>query len=573
MKLILTEYINSLKEDGELDKLLQDILKAYGITIFTRPERGRQFGVDVYAVGKDPEDEGRKKIFLITVKQGDLTRQVWDADQNSVRQSLDEIRTVFIRNNLASQHKKLPIKIVVAFNGEFKQNVQQNWRGYTESYPEYEYALWQQGWFLEKFEDKLLNEQSFSHEVRSNLRKTIIHLENSDYDLSDLTRLFDSFSKDFKAARSKKTKLKLLRELQVIISIVLKYCEQAENLLHAIRAVEKHVLMVWAELIPVESDKDYTHIFINAHRALMDTYLAYCHKIAYITQIQEGFGRGHGNSLTYTYSLYTQVGIFAMAGLNVLQMSELLDRSVAPVVDDINTLFLRKANEIADALIHTLNNNKIFYSPRADDQHIEICLLFLLLYKVGRKQEIANLLFLFNEQMGEGLLFLNVFPVMSNDRRLIAQLDIDYELRRAHEYNSSNLFTVLVEWAVVIGDEKLYRLFWELKERFLKDTELLLWFPEKETEELLYTRYATQESGYALSGIKLPEKMENCRQLISEEFANNCHEQEFSFIKNGIPTIGLLASRHYRTYIFPYYWRQLLLPAQTLTLTQTDSHE
>ena len=82
MRLILTEYINSLKEDGELDKLIQDILRAYQIEIFTKPERGRQFGVDIYAVGKDFEDNNKKKVFLITVKQGDLDRQTWNVDQN-----------------------------------------------------------------------------------------------------------------------------------------------------------------------------------------------------------------------------------------------------------------------------------------------------------------------------------------------------------------------------------------------------------------------------------------------------------------------------------------------------------
>jgi hypothetical protein len=158
MRLILTEYINSLKEDGELDKLIQDILRAYQIEIFSRPEKGRQYGVDIYAVGKDFEDGNKKKVFLITVKQGDLDRQNWNVHQNSVQQSVDEIRTVFVRSNLAPQHKKLPIKIVVAFNGMIKQSVQQNWRGYTESNPGFEYALWEIDFLVNNFQNKLLNE-------------------------------------------------------------------------------------------------------------------------------------------------------------------------------------------------------------------------------------------------------------------------------------------------------------------------------------------------------------------------------------------------------------------------------
>src|SRR5690606_28077451 len=142
MKLILTEYINSLKEDGELDKLIQDILLAHNFEIFSEPERGRQYGVDIYAVGKDFDDNGIRKVFLITVKQGDIDRQKWNTDQNSIHQSLEEIRTVFIRNNLAPQHVNLPKKIIVASNGRMKQAIQQNWRGYQESNTDYEHVYW-----------------------------------------------------------------------------------------------------------------------------------------------------------------------------------------------------------------------------------------------------------------------------------------------------------------------------------------------------------------------------------------------------------------------------------------------
>ena len=155
MRLILTEYINSLKEDGELDQLIQEILIAHSISVFSKPEKGRQRGVDIYAVGPDFEDKNIEKVFLIAVKKGDLDRRTWNTEQNSVYQSLNEIKDVFIRNNLAAQHKSLPIKIVVAFNGILKTTVQQDWRGYEENNPLYEYKLWTDGWLLKQFEEKL----------------------------------------------------------------------------------------------------------------------------------------------------------------------------------------------------------------------------------------------------------------------------------------------------------------------------------------------------------------------------------------------------------------------------------
>jgi len=558
MKLILAEYIDSLKEDGELDKLIQDILRAYGITIFVAPEKGRQFGVDIYAIGKDFEDNGREKVFLITVKQGDLDRNTWHGNQNSLQPSLEDIRTVFIRSNLAAQHKHLPVKIVVAFNGLLKQQMQQNWRGYTESHPEFDYALWNSGWILTQFEAKLLSEDAFSSDTRSLLRKTIIHLENPDYQLTDFTDLLTKVIDQFKKAKIKKAKLKVLRELHVTVSIILKYAEQADNLMHSIRVSEKYLLTLWPVLNPGEPDKDFTLAFVAAHDTLMRTYLAYYNKIGFVGFIRDGYSRRAHDPVIYTYTMYEQIGIISMTGLILLQMCDLVGQANQANISTFRENLENKAKEVAATLITTFNNNPIVYSPRADEQHIEICLALFLLQKLGMQEQIRSLLYMFNNQIGEGFMFLHIFPEFTNSRRKIAELEVDYEKRIKYDYQASNLFTVLAEWAAITNDKNCYRLYFEMKERLLKEMDLLLWFPEKETEDILFTKTATLESGYALSNIVLPESLIEMRTIIKREYENNCSEKEFSFIKQGIWSIGLLASRHFRTYIFPYYWRQFL---------------
>ena len=48
MKLILKQYLSSLRERGELDAILPDLLSQLGLIVFSRPGRGtRQDGVDV----------------------------------------------------------------------------------------------------------------------------------------------------------------------------------------------------------------------------------------------------------------------------------------------------------------------------------------------------------------------------------------------------------------------------------------------------------------------------------------------------------------------------------------------
>lgn len=52
MKLIIKEYLSSLKERDELDAVLPDLLSQLGLNVYSRPARGtRQDGVDVGAVG------------------------------------------------------------------------------------------------------------------------------------------------------------------------------------------------------------------------------------------------------------------------------------------------------------------------------------------------------------------------------------------------------------------------------------------------------------------------------------------------------------------------------------------
>jgi len=564
MRLILTEYINSLKEDGELDKLVQDILRAYQIEIFSKPEKGRQYGVDIYAVGKDFEDGNKKKVFLITVKQGDLDRQNWNVHQNSIQQSIDEIRTVFVRSNLASQHKKLPIKIVVAFNGMLKQSVQQQWRGYTEANSGFEYALWEIDFLVNNFQNKLLNEHGFSNETRSLIRKTIIHLENPNYDLADYTKLLEIIFSQFKVAKSKKAKLKLLKELHLIVAIIIKYCEEANNLKHAVRCSEKYILRLWQELSAFETDKEFIHAIIAGYHIVLETFVDYYKKIGFIGHIKDGFSRRANDSLTYTYTLYEQLGILSLSGLVILQMHEIISK--VENVKDLAIELKKMIMEISNTIIYTFNNNRIIYSPRADTHHIEICLAFIFLYKLGRKQDIQSLLRLYLQQMGEGKMYLNIFPEFGNDRRVIAELDVDIDKRLSHEYQASNFFTVLVEWTAIIGDNTLYNMFKTLKDQLLPEMDLLLWFPESDTEKILYHKYATLESGYALSNIQLPDDFREFRQTIVDEFSNNCKEKDFGFIKQGIWTIGLIASRHYRTYVFPYYWRQFLNDQETLSI-------
>ncbi|WP_316799686.1 hypothetical protein [Pedobacter frigidisoli] len=556
MKLILTEYVNALKEDGELDVLIQDILKAYDIEIFASTEKGRQNGVDVYAVGKDFLD-GITKVFLITVKRGDIDRRAWNAEINSVQQSLDEIRTIFIRNNLAPEHLQLPIKIVVATNGVMKTQTEQSWRGYVEQYPKYVFEFWGLDAIVNHFQHKLLSEHAFSNETRSLIRKTIIHLEDPHYDYRHFTALLELLSSQFRDSRVKREKVMQLKQMHVILSIIAKYAQESGNLKHALNCYEKYLLIMWKELSGFPLEDNYFHEITTAMRWHIDMAMNYAIRISKVTEVQDGLSNFARNPLSYTYLVYEQMGLLSLCGLQILQLSEFFEKGGLP---EQGTEMRNEAEEVCIGVISLINNNDIFFNPRADEHHIEINLLFILLFKLRKVGNIEQILTMLCNRIAQGKVLKNIFPVFSNDKRKIAQLSVD-ERSVGTEYNSSTLLAILAEWTVVLDNESLYTMYRTMCEVVLADIELVLWYPDGDTLEVMFTKNATYTTGYSLSGITLEKDFEQFKSITLLDHAKNSPEKDFNFFNVGMWSIGLVASRHFRTYIFPYYWRQFINPS------------
>ena len=132
MKLIISQYLASLKERDELDAILPDLLSEIGLNVYSRPGRGtRQDGVDVAAVGCLPGET--EKVYLFSIKAGDLTRHSWDGDAlQSLRPSLNEILDSYIPNRLPDEHKEKDIVICLCFGGGIKEQVRPSVEGYIK---------------------------------------------------------------------------------------------------------------------------------------------------------------------------------------------------------------------------------------------------------------------------------------------------------------------------------------------------------------------------------------------------------------------------------------------------------
>lgn len=184
MRLILKDYIETFKEEQEMENLLDNILFMNNYNKIIRPQKGvSQLGVD-FSAEKD------NTIYLFVVKQGDIDKSNWNSGNNAVRPTLDEILDSYIPQRLNDNQKK--IKIILCSNGIIKQNIEGNWQGYIGQHTTniLSYEFWGIDDLVIMTEKYLINEYIFDNDIKSNLRKVLYFL-NEDTSLKYFQKLIE----------------------------------------------------------------------------------------------------------------------------------------------------------------------------------------------------------------------------------------------------------------------------------------------------------------------------------------------------------------------------------------------
>ena len=172
MKLIIREYLASLRERNELDALLPDLLSQMGLDVFSKPSiGGRQYGVDIAAIGR--LDGGEETVYLFSVKSGDLNRTDWNGGSvQALRPSLDDILDTYIPTHLPVEHKDKPIEICLCFGGIIKETVRQDVTSYENRYTteKIKFSEWNGEKLANYIEEYLLREELLPEKCRPLLR-------------------------------------------------------------------------------------------------------------------------------------------------------------------------------------------------------------------------------------------------------------------------------------------------------------------------------------------------------------------------------------------------------------------
>lgn len=552
MNFLTSEYIALLKEDGELDKLLVDILISKNIIPISKPQKGRQYGVDIAAIGKDKDNI--EKLFLVTVKQGNITRSVWDSGQNSVRQSLNEIREAYINASLTARQKKLPKIIIVATNGVLEQTIQISWAQYTEKFKEegVEFEFWGIDDISKMVSENLLSDRLFSSEMRSLLKKTLAFLELKDYDLNHYKKLVNLVLD--KPLKTKKPVLKRLKLLQICLNIVFKWAEDNGYLKSAIYAADKTILKSFEWLnIQGHFKEKYVYLeFYNLHSIRREIGIAYFNKVNNHYFVEHSLQRYSKNQIEYSLTVWEEIGILANIGLTEIRHYQY---HLNPKTQELAAVYERSAITISEALVSLIDTNPTSHYPLYDNHVIDIEPAMRFLYLTGKKDECIKWLRTLVVGIHDAKILKGFFPLFRENYENL----VDYYIgNKKQDEKSSMLLTFLADWCAILNSSEAYEDLKKILELFDNKLNLQIWFPKSETEEFYLNNGYSRESGKVKHSIALHDLLEDYNKEMKEEVKLFSSEKEFDSIKVGYDFIFTITSLYHRELPFPFFWRRFI---------------
>jgi hypothetical protein len=474
------------------------------------------------------------------------------SSSQAIRQSLDEIRDIYLEKIISPEQKKLLKKIVLCTNGIIKQEVEINWKSYIGKYTiknEIEYELWDGYKLASDIEENMLNEYIPLGNYKSLLRKTLALLDDPDYDLSDYYTILKKIL--LVTEKNQKKSKGLLYSIRLILNIIYNWSKENDNLKPALYAAERTILNTWEyfQRNNFIDDIEFVKIFGLFFQDFVNIYLDYFIKIEQFCYLQNGF---NGNSRYYLLEniiIYEQLGIIAITGLNHYYFGT--------IYDDKNIISI--ANRIKDSLKACILNHPSISSPVYDNHIIEIVLSLILLVNFNEIEFIEKWLIEIINRVGFAYKVLKkYFPVDSDSLEDAVIISSYIEKDKVKIMEMSTLLMILLQFSAVLKLDSVYKFIIKIIKQNFKDTSLQIWFPDDNTDNFLYIENAGYSSGLPIMFTSLPENIKDMNKLIIESNEKFIYKDSISAIKNEFMILPLIASRHFRTPVLPLYWSMFI---------------
>lgn len=543
---IVKQYIESLKEDRELDYIFPLLLERMDYRVLSTPKYSKgktQFGRDVIATKRV---KGVDTLFHFELK-GFRARDITDRSLKEDDGIIDSLRTskyTPYRDASIPGLSEYPVKYVFVHNGGIDANVQPTWDGFVEKeFPNGELERWDLEKLTTLFSEFLFDETLLTDEESYKLFKKVLVMldaEGNDY-FPDIDRLIDFQVSNLDSAKStsKRKELNFYATLRLIASMVYVYAKEANNLYPAKYCIDTIILKTWAWILKKGKEKRSTTIkYFNPLVLLqIQIYEEYINKILRFTGVEKGLYDFVGSDTEY---IFYPLRCYGFLG-DILYYFTATEAYIRIPKKEVQYRM--------NILKIIIKKNNACTIPLLDTHSIPILMLFQYMYLHGEGDDDYKCLvdYIFDTVINMGFRYKEkkMWPEMTGNRMALAKSL--YDKSDDYSCDSSLLITVLFELISYMDIPFLYDEFKKIVEE--SGVNLQVAYPiqeEYDIEQLLFEHRLYDELSVE-TNIKLPSTLEEFKTTFKKKYKSINYRTD----KVGYDFLRMLAHKHYETDLFP----------------------
>lgn len=559
--IIIREYLESLKEDGELDYLFPILLNLMGFRIITtaRESKGQpQYGKDIIATGRD--DDGVKKRFYFELK-GHSDKDINDTVLNKKDGIIDSLKasryTPYVDSSIPG-FNELPIKYVLVHNGILKSNTRATFNGIVqELFPNGNFDRWDIYRLSDLFNDHLFSEYLFTDDQSLRLfKKTLALLDAPQYDYKHFKALVDLQIEKIEDIRKGRAFNKFFATQNLLASVVLHYSKDNDNLEAAKQCLTYLLLKTWAWILTngLEEKAGVKIAFsklVSIHFQMLDLFFRRTLKVA---SLKNGLFAEQGGP-------FEEVGypLRSFEFLNYLiYFFEVRLYFPSFRVEPNKTKKKLLRNKQKDLLILLIENNDGCKRPILDNHSIAILnvVLFFLRDDDLRDEDLQFVGEYLFDILDNILVIKTVrdrFPHVGGEMDLVKKERIKKSRRKEKNLPPTLLITILFELVSRLKFDHAYNSFYE---GFRGKVNLQTAHPRSsdfDIEQLLFEKHFHDEF-YVETDITLKATLKEFKEDIEERHFESI---EYRTDKAGYPFLRKLAHIYYKNELFVDEWRRI----------------
>lgn len=557
-KILVREYLSSLKEDGELDYIFIFLLESMGFKIITTPKHSKgqsQYGKDVVAIG---EVEGIKYCWNFELKgfsDKDVDSTTFNKN-DGIRMSLLEIKDVAYENKSIPKFDQLPIKVVLVHNGIVKENIKPQFNGFIKSnFATDEFEDWDIYRLTDLFYEHLFCEYLLSNDNNSfSFKRLLMFLDVPDYDFEDLKVLTSNIIQEYERKPNDRQHRKLFSTLNLLMMILWNYSSQKNNLNPAKYCIDYLVLNIWSFLLTkkIEKSKKLRMSFDSLLETQMRCYKEYLDKTWEVASFNNGLFMSQGAG-------FEGIG-YPLRSFDYMDYLIYFYELTNAFVHDENMVISLERNQKESLKLLITNNRDALCKPILDNHFIPIFhLTDFFLNSVDRTQDDLNFIGKYIIDCIEWICLRKkvkgIFPYHGYNLEHLITLEATGQKDTNYPDNSSLLIPFLLELLAVFSMDKVFD---DYGEFFKKNISLQTAIPNFEEYPDFENRFFKEQlhNEYNIEFIvNLPKTMNEFKEKL---IAKKGEKLLFKTETLGYGFLLILARSFYKNEPFPDDWRRWL---------------